>query len=70
MARKGNMKKFIVATIKMLFALYDMFIHNLFKLVYGKHGQKMPPIKNVILLESATSLAFKIRNKKVSFFFN
>lgn len=33
--------------------------------IYGEHGQKVPPIRNLILMESATSLATKIRTKKV-----
>lgn len=34
--------------------------------VYGEHGQKVPPIRNLILMESATSLALKIRTKKLT----
>lgn len=33
--------------------------------VHGEHGQSMPPIEDLLLLESATSIAEKIRNKKV-----
>lgn len=66
MTKGGTFKHFLTAVLKIMFSLFDMFIHGLFKLVYGKTGQKMPPIKNVLLLESATSLAFKIRHKKVS----
>lgn len=32
---------------------------------YGKHGQSMPPIDDRLLLESATSIAEKIRIKEV-----
>uniref|UniRef100_A0A8D8KXI4 Fatty-acid amide hydrolase 2 n=1 Tax=Culex pipiens TaxID=7175 RepID=A0A8D8KXI4_CULPI len=34
--------------------------------IYGEHGQKVPPIRNLILMESATSLATKIRTKKLT----
>lgn len=34
--------------------------------VYGEHGQKMPPIRNLILMESASSLALKIRTRKLT----
>lgn len=33
---------------------------------YGEHGESMPAINDLILLESATALAEKIRTKKVS----
>ncbi|XP_053688520.1 fatty-acid amide hydrolase 2-A [Sabethes cyaneus] len=36
------------------------------KLIYGEHGPKMPPIRNLILMESATSLALKIRTRKLT----
>lgn len=34
--------------------------------VKGEHGESMAPIENLILLESATAIAEKIRTKKVS----
>lgn len=33
---------------------------------HGEHGPSMPPIDDLLLLESATSIAEKIRTKKVS----
>lgn len=33
---------------------------------YGDKGESMPPINDLILLDSATSLATKIRTRKVS----
>lgn len=36
------------------------------KMIYGEHGQKMPPIRNLILMESASSLAQKIRSRKLT----
>ncbi|XP_058837565.1 fatty-acid amide hydrolase 2-B-like [Topomyia yanbarensis] len=38
----------------------------LFKTIYGERGQKMPPIRNLILMESASSLALKIRTRKLT----
>ncbi|XP_017783410.1 PREDICTED: fatty-acid amide hydrolase 2 [Nicrophorus vespilloides] len=52
--------------LKMLFAAFDVFFRNMFRLIYGKTGKKMPAIKDLVLLESATSLAYKIRNGKLS----
>lgn len=34
--------------------------------IYDEHGQKMPPVDNPLLLDSATSIAEKIRTKQVS----
>lgn len=34
--------------------------------IYGKKGKSMPPINDLVLLESASSLAHKIRCKKVN----
>lgn len=34
--------------------------------IYGEHGAKMPPIRNLILMESASSLAQKIRTRKLT----
>lgn len=36
--------------------------------VKGEHGPSMPAIEDLLLLESATSIAEKIRSKKVSSF--
>lgn len=36
------------------------------KTIYGEHGQRMPPIRNLILMESASSLAQKIRTRKLT----
>lgn len=34
--------------------------------IYDERGQKMPPVDNPLLVESATSIAEKIRTKQVS----
>lgn len=36
--------------------------------VHGEHGPSMAPIEDLLLLESATSIAKKIRTKKVNIF--
>lgn len=51
----------------------ETFLHSLvcfvFRVIvtwiYGEKGQSMPAINDLILLESASSLAHKIRSKKV-----
>lgn len=49
-----------------LFGLIEMGTRFLFKWIYRSKGAAMPPIKNLVLLESATSIAKKIRTRKVS----
>lgn len=54
---------------KVIFGLIEVFFHRLFTIVYGRNKESMPPIKDLLLLESATTIAFKIRSKKVSKFY-
>lgn len=49
-----------------IFGLLQLFFRQIFRLIYGEKGESMPPITDPILLESATSLAKKIRNQEVS----
>lgn len=42
-----------------------MVARLIFKFIYGEKGQSMPAITDPILLESATSLASKIRKQEV-----
>lgn len=49
-----------------IFRVVSMVLRFIFSLVYNQPGKKMPPIQNPILLESATSLARKIRCKEVN----
>ncbi|XP_063990511.1 fatty-acid amide hydrolase 2 [Diachasmimorpha longicaudata] len=46
--------------------IFDCVIDFVFGLYYNGKEEKVPPIKNPILLESAVTLAERIRNKKVS----
>lgn len=41
------------------------FVRFVMVKLYGKHGQSMPPIDDVLLLEPAISIAEKIRTKQV-----
>lgn len=49
------MHRFLMLCVRFVLAKY-----------YGEHGESMPAINDLILLESATALAEKIRTKKVS----
>ncbi|XP_011305205.1 fatty-acid amide hydrolase 2 isoform X2 [Fopius arisanus] len=52
--------------IVQLHYVFDCIIDFVFGLYYNGKEEKVPPIKNTILLESAIMLAEKIRNKKLS----
>ncbi|KAL7034055.1 hypothetical protein ACKWTF_007831 [Chironomus riparius] len=44
-----------------------LILRFIFKnIIYGEKGQSVPPIKNLLLLEPATTLAMKIRTKKIT----
>lgn len=45
--------------------LIHLIARLLFKFIYGEKGESMPAITDPILLESATSLASKIRKQEV-----
>ncbi|XP_017068843.1 fatty-acid amide hydrolase 2-A [Drosophila eugracilis] len=49
-----------------IFGLLQACIRFIFRLIYGQKGESVPPITDPILLESATSLARKIRNQELS----
>ncbi|XP_018373287.1 PREDICTED: fatty-acid amide hydrolase 2 isoform X1 [Trachymyrmex cornetzi] len=46
--------------------IFDSIIDFAFGMYYDKKAKKVPPVKNKLLLESAVSLAEKIRTKKVT----
>ncbi|XP_074040360.1 fatty-acid amide hydrolase 2 isoform X1 [Leptinotarsa decemlineata] len=52
--------------IRIVYGIIEMCFHWLFGLVYGGKGKSMPPITDLLLLESATSIALKIRTKKIT----
>lgn len=52
--------------IVQLHFLFDNIIDFAFGMYYDKKAKKVPPVKNKLLLESAISLAEKIRTKKVT----
>lgn len=62
---KSSFRNFVKSCLKILYGLIDVFFHWLFSIVYGKNGKTMPAISDLLLLESASSIAFKIRNGKV-----
>lgn len=56
---------FIKTVINIMHRFLVLMFRMLIQFLYGEKGQSMPPIKNFILLDSATTLAYKIRTRKV-----
>lgn len=56
---------FVVA-LHLLHRFFCLCVRFVVVKVHGEHGEPMPPIDDLLLLESATSIAEKIRTKKVS----
>jgi len=51
---------------RLVFRIVEVFSNVLFWVVYHGSGEKMPPIQNLLLLDTATAIAHKIRTRKVS----
>lgn len=66
MAEKSLFRQYARATLRIVQGVIEVVMHWLFGFAYGGPGQSMPPIKDLILLDSATTIAFKIRTGKVS----
>ncbi|XP_044739215.1 fatty-acid amide hydrolase 2 [Chrysoperla carnea] len=62
---ESKVKKFKKTVIRVIHGIIEFVIRGLLHLIYRGPGESMPPIKDLILLESATSLAYKIRTKKL-----
>ena len=52
---------------RLLFRFIEIISNVFFWIVYHGSGEKMPPVENLLLLDTASALAHKIRNKKVSY---
>ncbi|XP_044759084.1 fatty-acid amide hydrolase 2 [Coccinella septempunctata] len=72
----NEMKTFIdylISFVTLLFTLYDYITHTLFYLMYTgcerwgleSLSQKVPPIADMLLLDSASQIAYKIRTRKL-----
>lgn len=69
--KMGTRSRSIVKTaISITHRLLTVLVRTFLTFIYGEKGNSMPPIKNLILLDSATTLGYKIRTRKVcSYFF-
>lgn len=55
-----------IVITNMIFHIYTKLVRLFFRLMHGVKGGTVPPITDPILLQSATSLATKIRRKEVT----
>lgn len=60
------LRQYSRAFLRIVQGVIEVVVHWLFGFAYGGPGQSMPPIKDLLLLESATAIALKIRTGKVS----
>lgn len=56
----------IIVALNLMHRFLCLCIRFVLVKVHGENGPAMPPIDNLLLLESATSIAEKIRTKKVN----
>ncbi|CAG9767330.1 unnamed protein product [Ceutorhynchus assimilis] len=66
MGERDESKSYSHRISKLIFAFVECFFQFLFGLVYGGAKEAMPPIKDLLLLESASAIALKIRTKKIT----
>jgi len=56
----------LIPLIKLIHDIYDGIVTFIFSLIYNdKKSKPLPPIKNPLLLKSASALATLIRRKQV-----
>lgn len=56
----------LVVALNLLHRFFGLCVRFIMVKRHGEHGPSMPPIDDLLLLESASSIAEKIRTKKVS----
>ncbi len=57
----------LTAILSVFFKFIELITDSIFKFLHrNAESKKLPPIENHILMQSATSLASKIRNQSVS----
>ncbi|XP_060521620.1 fatty-acid amide hydrolase 2 [Cylas formicarius] len=64
MTNNSSVRQYVKRILRIVHGFVEVFLHWLFGLVYGGAKQSMPPIKDLLLLESATEIAMKIRSGK------
>ncbi|KAK9887732.1 hypothetical protein WA026_000049 [Henosepilachna vigintioctopunctata] len=61
----SELRKYVRAMYRLIFSVVNVVSHFLFSLTYRQCGEKAPPITDLLLLDSASKIALKIRTKKV-----
>lgn len=54
-------KNFVLFVLVQVHTIYDYVIDVVFGFLYDKKAKRVPPVKNELLLKSASELATKIR---------
>lgn len=62
----NKLRQFLKAIVNIIHRFVCLIGRFIFKKVYGEKGEKVPPVKNLLLLDPASVLALKIRTKKVT----
>lgn len=68
MQPSNRSNEILVSALNAFYENVCSFIRFIMIKTYGKHGKSMPPIDDLLLLESATALAAMIRTKQVTFY--
>lgn len=63
---KRKPQPLMVTALNVAHKFLVLIVRWFLRTIYGEHGQKVPPVRNLILMESATSLATKIRTRKLT----
>lgn len=58
-------RSFVFRVLHLFHRYVCIFVRLVMVAFYGKHGESIPPIDDRLLLESATSIAEKIRKREV-----
>lgn len=61
-----NKMSFGKSVINIIHRIVVLLVRQLCQFINGEKGKSMPPIRNLILLDPASTLALKIRTRKVS----
>lgn len=66
----GDQRSFCAMALQFLYRILVLSVRFLMVRIYGERGQSVPACNEPLLLESATSIAEKIRTKQVSTHYN
>lgn len=65
-SQKKKQRPFYKTVADLIHRFLCIISRFIFRKIYGEKGEKVPPVKNLLLLDPATVLAMKIRTRKVT----